>query len=388
MGRGGGNDGGVIAVDRSILVRQKREDRSARDKERINQAARWRTCALSSAPLSEPVVADEYGSLFNKEAMLQYVLEKRSIPALSHIRSLKRDVFQVRFTRADSAGRAGGVGGTAAERADGVDALSALFICPITLVEANGTHPFVCLRPCGCAMSLRAVREIGKLACPLCGTAFRDEQDLIRLCPTEDEMLELRDRARAAAAASAAKPGGAVATQRPIDPKRSRLAAVGEDFTALPGKASAGSCRLLDSASTAASASAPASCGPAPKGPAGMPPPPAKRPRKYDGIPASSDTEALTGAGGGEAAAVRAGGGSGDTAAAVVPAASGDSGRPARSHRDSAAVASAAEAAVTTSDLKRRSTVFASLFCTEAPGGGKPPSSGTGPAVGGRPLRW
>ena len=51
--------------------------------------ARWTTCHLSGELLSPPVVADGLGSIFNKEALLQALLDRTLPPGLEHIRGLK-----------------------------------------------------------------------------------------------------------------------------------------------------------------------------------------------------------------------------------------------------------------------------------------------------------
>ena len=96
-----GNDGGVIATSRKLLVKTKAaEHKGAEGRARLEAAAaaaRLATCALSGAPLRAPapVVCDELGSLFLKEALLVYLLAKQPSAAFAHIRSLKRDTVAV-----------------------------------------------------------------------------------------------------------------------------------------------------------------------------------------------------------------------------------------------------------------------------------------------------
>ena len=109
-----GNDGGVIATSRKLLVKTKAaEHKGAEGRARLEAAAaaaRLATCALSGAPLRAPapVVCDELGSLFLKEALLVYLLAKQPSAAFAHIRSLKRDTVAVVYcaNAASSAGAA------------------------------------------------------------------------------------------------------------------------------------------------------------------------------------------------------------------------------------------------------------------------------------------
>lgn len=229
MGRGGGNDGGVCANNRAFMVKEKTEDRGARDRERKFAADRLLHCALSGDALvlpasvaAGPIVCDRLGNLFLKEAILAYVLEKRDLPAFSHIRSLKRDVFAVNLCGRRAAG---GADLPAASRstADGAGAGSdaGMYYCPLTGEEASGAHAFVALRSCGCVMSERALRELGtarpassggsgsagagaapgaaasaraaaELCCPACSAPVPSDVDVVRLAPTEEEAAVMR----------------------------------------------------------------------------------------------------------------------------------------------------------------------------------------------------
>lgn len=224
MGRGGGNDGGVVASQRTFLVKVAVTEKK-RDYGHIN-AIRFSTCALTSEPLRSPVACDELGALYNKDALIQYMIEKRDVPAFAHLRSLKRDVITVHATpnpahvEGSSAAVEGGKG-------------SAPFVCPISGVEANGQHGFVVFRRCGCMVADRAVREMGgapakqhkaaaaAFGCPACGAACVPE-DVIKLCPTEEEADFMRARMAArrsgAAVAAGKAPDGATAAAAAAPP--------------------------------------------------------------------------------------------------------------------------------------------------------------------------
>lgn len=325
MGLGAGNDGGVIASQRAFLVKVAVTEKK-RDYGHVN-AIRFSTCALTSEPLRAPVACDELGSLYNKDAVVQYLLEKRDVPAFSHLRSLKRDVISIRATpnpayiEGSSAAVEGGKG-------------TAPFVCPISGVEANGQHAFVAFRRCGCMVSDRAVREMGPgggggggggagskppkasgggaLTCPACGTACSPD-DIIKLCPTEEEADFLRARIaqRRAALRAAAPPGPAAAPLADAASGAGGAAGSGAPASEDGGAPAAG----LPSASVpAAAAAAPGAAAPG-EAPAAALHAGSKRPR-------AAAAEAAGGGGGASAEAAPA-------AAAVAAAARGAVARPA-----------------------------------------------------------
>jgi hypothetical protein len=209
------------------------------DKELIN-SARWKRCALSQEPFKAPVVADlmvcrpvtrhittphasarcalrdrpadrerlwltrralcalcfVQGNLFNKEAVIKYLLDKLPIEKFAHIKTLKvrdsraaspalyrltrltlspaavrrvQDVWTVRLTYEDTkeaaatngGGGGGGGGGVAKAKSGAVDQY---FICPITNTIANGRYPYVCpmpcARPCDCDSDLMGCCDV------------------------------------------------------------------------------------------------------------------------------------------------------------------------------------------------------------------------------------
>eukprot|EP00198_Chlamydomonas_reinhardtii_P011098 XP_001700435.1 predicted protein [Chlamydomonas reinhardtii] len=170
-----GLDGGTIATRSDVLRRQssrvaqndtsrssrggnaagKVSDPGAVEASVARQTA-WSNCALSSQPLQPPLVADGLGRLYNKEAVLQFILcarDKVSEPeallqyanqlrvaagGLDHITSL-RDVFDVTLTAAerDRATQAGGAssssGGGGRARGAGSEAVYT------STVPINGT---------------------------------------------------------------------------------------------------------------------------------------------------------------------------------------------------------------------------------------------------------
>ncbi|PNW70341.1 hypothetical protein CHLRE_17g715950v5 [Chlamydomonas reinhardtii] len=204
-----GLDGGTIATRSDVLRRQssrvaqndtsrssrggnaagKVSDPGAVEASVARQTA-WSNCALSSQPLQPPLVADGLGRLYNKEAVLQFILcarDKVSEPeallqyanqlrvaagGLDHITSL-RDVFDVTLTAAerDRATQAGGAssssGGGGRARGAGSEAVGAGggggggsgWLCPVTLVPCE-RYPCSALRPCGHVLSDKAIKNL------------------------------------------------------------------------------------------------------------------------------------------------------------------------------------------------------------------------------------
>jgi Rtf2 RING-finger len=190
-GFGAGNDGGSIAAIRSILVKEKKEDRGTVQRAKESAVEKWRTCALSGNPLQVPIVADDLGSLFNKDSVLEFLLERRDVAALSHIKSLKKDVLELKVTTASASGSSSSSSGAA-----GSSLTAVKIMCPVTMLEANGSHPFCAMRNCGCVVSERAVRELAStvLKCPNCETAFASNADVLKLVPNEEELAIMRER--------------------------------------------------------------------------------------------------------------------------------------------------------------------------------------------------
>jgi hypothetical protein len=81
----------------------------------------------------------------------------------------------------------------------------AQFVCPLTMKEMNGSHPFVYLRPCGCVLSLaglktmtasgspREARNDDLDLCPQCQKKFSRIDDIIALNPSTEEAERLRE---------------------------------------------------------------------------------------------------------------------------------------------------------------------------------------------------
>ncbi|KAL5495834.1 RTF2 [Sanghuangporus weigelae] len=209
-----GNDGGSIP-DRRDLVRTKVKAEQA---DKANQTrARWFYCALSKRPLEEPIVSCALGKLYNKDALLEYLLDKSAYgdgdEICGHIKSLK-DVKTLKLTLNPSSSDPN----SSSDRAK--------FICPLNLREMNGGVPFVYIATCGCVFSQSGLKALGRSTgspssdedrgnekadekdtqskqlelCPQCGTKYDRIMDVRMINPdpeTEQVMraaMELRRR--------------------------------------------------------------------------------------------------------------------------------------------------------------------------------------------------
>ncbi|KAK2195762.1 Replication termination factor 2 [Babesia duncani] len=121
---------------------------------------RWKTCALSQEPLSSPIVACRIGLLYNKEAVIKYILSKKKINSMNHIRRLK-DIKQVNFK---------------------MDEENVRLICPIVCTELSAANRGVLIWKCGCCISEKAFKQLictnnksnekEKKNCPNCNMEF------------------------------------------------------------------------------------------------------------------------------------------------------------------------------------------------------------------------
>ena len=140
-----------------------------------------------------PVVSDSAGNLYNKDAIIQYLLpdEASSMDKSEankvlqgRVKSLK-DVVEVQFEENPD------------ERAASIDQ----WICPVTLKPLGPAVKAVYLVPCGHAFSLEATKEMKGETCLQCGVANESQRDVVPIFPmTEEEREILQKRLQALAA--------------------------------------------------------------------------------------------------------------------------------------------------------------------------------------------
>jgi hypothetical protein len=131
-----GGDGGSIPGRQDLVYTKKRGEQKDKDFHRIYK---WQHCAIKQEPLKRPIVSCELGKLYNKESILQMLIDKGEKPTnAAHIRNLK-DVKELDLTDNPS------FKGKDPSVTDGKyeDVQGSPWICPLTGLEMNGRFNFV-----------------------------------------------------------------------------------------------------------------------------------------------------------------------------------------------------------------------------------------------------
>eukprot|EP00066_Takifugu_rubripes_P023154 XP_011612420.1 PREDICTED: protein RTF2 homolog [Takifugu rubripes] len=208
-----GCDGGTIPKRHELVKGPKKVEKVDKNAEMI---AKWKYCALSQEKLKRPIVSCELGRLYNKDAIIEYLLDKTAerpnVEAVLHIRGTK-DIKELNLTDNPE-----WEGERRNAKGDRYEDNCGMFICPVAGLEMNGRHRFRYLWTCGCVFSERALKEVKTEICHKCGEPFKEEE-MIVVNGTKEEveilkqkMLERREKAKskkckkskAAKAASAA----------------------------------------------------------------------------------------------------------------------------------------------------------------------------------------
>uniref|UniRef100_A0A8C6SN87 Replication termination factor 2 n=1 Tax=Neogobius melanostomus TaxID=47308 RepID=A0A8C6SN87_9GOBI len=184
-----GCDGGTIPKRHELVKGPKKVEKVDKSAE---MAARWKYCALSQEKLKRPIVSCELGKLYNKDAVIEYLLDKSAerpnSEAVTHIRGIK-DIKELNLTdNPEWEGERRNTKGDIYE-----DIHCGMFICPVVGLEMNGKHRFCYLQTCGCVFSDRALKEVKTEICHKCGDPFKYE-DLVVLNGTKEEMDKLREK--------------------------------------------------------------------------------------------------------------------------------------------------------------------------------------------------
>ncbi|EXJ90271.1 hypothetical protein A1O1_03370 [Capronia coronata CBS 617.96] len=175
-----GNDGGSIPTRRELVKEAARNPTATelKDKQKEHLAHRWSTCPVSHKPLVKPIVSDYTGELYNKDAIIQFLLpaEASSVDKDEYekfiqgrIKSLK-DVVEVHF-----------------EEEHDENAKTSKWICPVTSKELGPNVKAVYLVPCGHAFSQEAINAVkGDGKCVQCGATY-EERDVIPILPSTEK---------------------------------------------------------------------------------------------------------------------------------------------------------------------------------------------------------
>lgn len=143
-----GNDGGSIPKRRELVKEAARALTTAELKESQQEAQEygWTTDPLTRKPLSTPVVSDAAGVLYNKDAVIEFLLAEKKDGDMAGLKERiagLRDVVEVKFE----------------ENSDGK------WICPITGRELGPGAKGCYIVPCGHAFAGSVVREIREGKC-------------------------------------------------------------------------------------------------------------------------------------------------------------------------------------------------------------------------------
>ncbi|KAJ3228342.1 hypothetical protein HDU81_006232 [Chytriomyces hyalinus] len=162
-----GNDGGSIPKRHELVTLKAKAERPDKDSQ---TEARWQRCALSKEPLREPIVACRLGRLYNKESVIEHLMDRTKFgdgdEIAGHLQSLK-DVVVLKLTKnpsynqpeVDELESGAGGGGSA----------GAKYICPVSLKDFNGKLRFVYSLVCGCVVAEAAVKQLSADSCLGCG---------------------------------------------------------------------------------------------------------------------------------------------------------------------------------------------------------------------------
>ncbi|KAI6230152.1 Replication termination factor 2 [Aphelenchoides fujianensis] len=193
-----GADGGTIPK-RCELVRKKKKAEKV-DKVVVN-AAKWTTCQLSNEPLRKPVIACRFGRLYNKEAVLEGLLNKTlAANAITrHIKS-RADFRELNLVDNKEYKGDGPKNGNTY-----IDHNNTQWTCPITALPMNGITNFNVNFDCGCVISERATAETRTTdVCLGCNGAVRPDR-IVQLYPDEELLARYEEQLAAEHAAKKAK---------------------------------------------------------------------------------------------------------------------------------------------------------------------------------------
>lgn len=126
-------------------------------------------CTLSSEPLRDPIVADRIGNLYNKEIILEKLVEKTMPRGFCYIRKMK-DIYEINSD--------------CVKKSTFNDEIH----CPISDMVYNGVNKMVLIRECGCVFSEKALVEmntsaIARSKCPHCSKPYSSKPIILVKAP-------------------------------------------------------------------------------------------------------------------------------------------------------------------------------------------------------------
>ncbi|KAJ5497026.1 Zinc finger RING/FYVE/PHD-type [Penicillium fimorum] len=195
-----GNDGGSIPTRRELVREAARAPSTAQVKEtqREQQEHCWTTCPLSHKSLSRPIVSDSVGNLYNKDAILQFLLPGDDVEGISskadceeilcgRVKSL-RDVVEMKFEiDTELTEHPSGRAYAPRERREG-------WICPITAKPLGPSVKSVYLVPCGHVFSDEAIRQLKGDKCLQCNESYTEDNIIPILTIKKEDKQRLIER--------------------------------------------------------------------------------------------------------------------------------------------------------------------------------------------------
>ncbi|KAI4469129.1 protein c20orf43 [Holotrichia oblita] len=178
-----GCDGGTIPRrDELVKVKKKPE---AKDKD-SELSFQWKHCCITQQVLKAPIVTCGLGRLYNKESLIEALINRDILPASAHhIKSLK-DVKTLNLTLNPVY--------KITEKKEGeLENQTAPYICPVIGLEMSGKFRFVALWSCGCVFSERALKEINTNVCHKCQKPF-EQNDVVILNGNDDDIKLMRTK--------------------------------------------------------------------------------------------------------------------------------------------------------------------------------------------------
>ncbi|ODQ82704.1 hypothetical protein BABINDRAFT_164454 [Babjeviella inositovora NRRL Y-12698] len=134
-------------------------------------------CPLSLEVLASPIVGDYLGTFYNKDAVLQLVLDKMQgtrTEKYTHLTSLK-DVVDINAVWNEEKTR---------------------IVCPIMNKEfqpGSVGNEFAYFVPCGCMCQAKVIKELDRKLCPVCNESIQP-RDVIAVFPSQEEEVKLEER--------------------------------------------------------------------------------------------------------------------------------------------------------------------------------------------------
>ncbi|KAI4283617.1 MAG: hypothetical protein L6R38_002037 [Xanthoria sp. 2 TBL-2021] len=189
-----GNDGGSIPTRRELVKEAAKDPNNTQVKETQTEKLQyyWSHCSLSQKPLSPPIVSDSTGNLYNKDAVLENLLNTSkdnqdgniagNERTAGTIKSL-RDIVEVRFS-IDQEG----------EEDSKTRQNELRLVCPVTGKRLGPGVKAVYLVPCGHAFAETAVREMPGEQCLECNEPYSTENVIPVLPVSPADKDRLRDR--------------------------------------------------------------------------------------------------------------------------------------------------------------------------------------------------